>query len=285
MLKKWVIYSLEDPRGGGVRYVGITHQEPQKRLRGHLSKARRGARSHLFNWIRKLQADGVEPILRVLESGSGEGWGAAETQWIAWHRTLGCDLTNATDGGEGCPGHKVSLEARQKMREARLGKPLSPEHKAKVAAGNRGKKMRPESIALGVEKRCGFKHTAEARAKISAARKGKAGWIPTPDVLAKRARAIQAAMSNKRAAGGTFSPDAATRAKISQANKGLKRSPETRARMSAARKAVCAKERERTGKQLGERASHKTCPICGLHMHRQSKTCRSCFEKAKTHCC
>lgn len=150
----------------------MTHQEPKKRLLNHLSRARKGARYHLFNWIRKLLTEGVEPTLRVIETGSGDGWGEAEAKWITRHRLQGCALTNATDGGEGCPGHTVSDEARAKIRAARLGKPLTEEHKAKVAAGNRGKKMSPESIARGVDKRRGLKHTPEAKAKISASRKG-----------------------------------------------------------------------------------------------------------------
>lgn len=276
-MKKWLVYTLEDPRGGGVRYVGITHQTPKKRLQGHMSRARKGARFHLFNWIRKLQSEGVDPLLHVIETGSGAGWDEAEVRWIAWHRAQGCDLTNSTDGGEGCPGHKVSPEARQKIRAARLGKPLTPEHRAKVAAGNRGKKMSPEAIARGVEKRRGFKHTAEAKAKIAASRKGKKGWVPTPEILAKRTKAIQEALEKKRAAGVQLGPDAETRAKISAANKGLKRSPETRAKMSAACKAFHAQEREISGKKLGERVTHKPCPICGSPMHRQSKSCRSCY--------
>ena len=224
---------------GGVRYVGITHQEPKKRLRGHLSRARKGARYHLFNWIRKLQSEEVVPLMRVVETGFGEGWGKAEAHWIEWYRSQGCALTNATDGGEGCPGHVVSSEARARIRAARLGKPLTAEHKAKVSAGNKGKKMSPKSIALSLEKRRGFKHTPEAKAKIAAARTGKKGWVPSPEALAKRAEAIKAALAAKRQAGWVRPPMSAEgRANISAAKKAkrFKHTPEAKAKMSAARR-------------------------------------------------
>ncbi len=48
------------------------------------------------------------------------------------------------------------LERKRKISEAKRGKRLSAEHKAKIAAGGRGRK-----------------HTAETKAKISAAMKGK----------------------------------------------------------------------------------------------------------------
>lgn len=244
-MRPWVIYTLADPRSGDVRYVGQTHQKPKKRLQGHLSRARSGARYHLMTWIRSLLREGLEPSMTVVEEGEGDLWGITEKKWVAHYRNQGCDLTNSTEGGEGCPGHAVSAEAREKIRRARLGKPLSAEHRAKVAQGNRGKKMQPSSIAKTVAAHIGLKHTDEAKAKISAARKGRSigkGVKPSPEVVEKRVAARRAAMVLRREQGvppATISES--HRRKISTANKGRKHTAEAKAKMSVSKKARDAK--------------------------------------------
>lgn len=277
-MKTWLIYTLEDPRGGGVRYVGVTHRTLKARLAGHLSLARKSVSYHSINWIRKLQSEGVTPVILAIESGWGPDWGRVETKWISWYREQGCALTNATTGGDGAPGHTMSLAARAKVRAAQLGRKHTPEHRAKVAAGNRGKKMSPEAIAKTAAASRGRKHTPEAIAKMREARLGKKGWVPDPETLARRAISIKEALDRKRASGWSPSPSAETRAKISASTKGVKRSPETRARMSAATKAVRAREKEAGRINLG---SSRPCPLCGKPRHRQSKSCRKCWANQR----
>ena len=237
-VRLWTIYTLEDPRSGDVRYVGVTHQKMRVRYAQHLELARKSPRYHLANWVRSLLANGVQPLMVPVEVGSGEGWGEAETKWIKHFRELHCDLVNATNGGEGCPGHSVSAEARERIRQAHLGKPLSAAHRAKVAAGNRGKKMSPEAIEKTAAFWRGRKHRPESRAKISLALRGKSRRAPTSEVLARRGAAIRAAF----AAPDWVSPwlgrhqSTETKAKISAANRGRKRSPESCTKISAARR-------------------------------------------------
>lgn len=223
----WEVYTLEDPRGGGVRYVGVTRIGTQKRLAAHLREAPKG-RYHRSNWIKKLLSEGVHPVAKVVQQGSGDGWGAAESYWITWHRDRGCDLTNATDGGEGAWGHTVSPEAREIMRKARLGKPLSESTRAKLSAMRKGRKIAPEAVAKSAEAHRGLKHTPEAKAKIAAARLGKPGWRPSPETIAKRVAATKARMTSD----GWVDP---------RVGKAL--SPETRAKISAAAKARHAARR------------------------------------------
>jgi hypothetical protein len=235
----WVIYTLEDPNGGGVRYVGMTHQRVKARLSRHLTLARAGKRYHLTNWLRTLLSAGVEPLLKVIDSGVGDGWGSTERKWIQWHREQGYHLTNATDGGEGATGHTVSAEARERIATAHRGKPLSAEHRAKVREGNLGKKMSPEAIAKTALFWRGRKHSAETKKKISVAMKGRKGWKPTPETIAKRSVSIRAALSSEEwvdpRKGRARSPE--TRAKISAAKKGREHTPETRAKISASKRA------------------------------------------------
>ena len=71
----WVVYTLSDPRvPDAVRYVGVTHESPARRLGRHLSDARgmKGTH-HSACWIRSLLREGVVPVLRVIDGGVGEG--------------------------------------------------------------------------------------------------------------------------------------------------------------------------------------------------------------------
>jgi hypothetical protein len=251
-VRTWVIYTLEDPRVDGVRYVGITHEEPAKRLAKHLYLARLGKTYHMSNWIRKLVADGVQPTLKVIHSGKGPGWGAVERWWIQWHRERGCQLVNSTEGGEGALGHTVSAEARAKMSAARLGKPLSPEHRAILRVRNTGKKMSREAIAKTAAFWRGRNHRAETKQKISAARLGKKGWIPTADQLERRAVAIRAALAEKRDSGWAHPNKGRplseeTKAKMASTKKGRKHTDEAKAK--AKMREAAAKRRARSATQ------------------------------------
>ena len=82
-------------------------------------------------------------------------------------------------------GTRATAETRAKMSAAKAGKKHSAEHRAKNSAANTGRKLSDEHRAnlsaamignkgaLGYKNSLGYKHTAEARAKISAARRKK----------------------------------------------------------------------------------------------------------------
>lgn len=257
-MRPWSIYVLEDPRDGRIRYVGVTHQRLATRLNGHLSRARRGFNSHSANWIRRLLADGLRPAIREVEKGFGEGWGSAESKWMAHYRALGCALTNLTSGGEGCPGHSVSLAAREKIRAARLGSKLSEEAKAKLRAANCGKKMSPDAIRRSVDRRRGRSHSPESISKMSKAKLGKKMPSPRPEVIARMAASARASYQRRLAAGLIPEVSSVTRAKISAAIRGKRRSEATKLRMSEAAKRAYTEGRRKCGRTL------KTCPLCGV---------------------
>jgi hypothetical protein len=127
-------------------------------------------------------------------------------------------------------GWKPSAVTRAKMSAAKRGRKLSPEHVAKIASANRGKKYPNRS--------------PEWRAKISASKLGKsATWNKKPKTEAHRAK-IAAANIGKRHSEETkakMSAAALGRAKtaehaaaISRGKLGWNPSQQTRARMMAA---------------------------------------------------
>jgi hypothetical protein len=185
------IYCLIDPRSGEIRYVGKA-DEPQRRLRRHLRDKRD---CHRTAWIRSLAVAGVQPAVVPLEHVAKSDWQTAERRWIQFMRANGADLVNGTDGGDG-----------GRMR---------PEARAKQAARMRGRATNP----------AGWKHTPEARSKLSESHKGKAMLPQTraairAAIFGKKWTTEQRARLSKVVTGRSMSAE--TRTKISQAFKGKK---------------------------------------------------------------
>ncbi len=131
-MSDFIIYGLVDPRSGLLRYVG--------RSSNGLARPRRFHSARCFSWERSLKSLGLKKqveVLEELEDGPdvNKRLNDVERWWIASVKAVGGELLNMTDGGGGMlnPCH----ETRQKMREAKLGVPRSPEAKDAVARGSR----------------------------------------------------------------------------------------------------------------------------------------------------
>lgn len=202
----WYVYTLTDPRTNEVRYVGWTTNLP-RRLREHIAEPRR-YRTHKSNWIRSVLADGQKPILIVVETGKGEGWEAVECKWIAAYRAQGCNLTNATDGGNGALRRVFTPETRQKISATKRARGIPPESRERITAASRGRKQTPEHIKKAADARRGWKQTPEVIERISAlnrgkkqspehtakaiaGRKAKGGWKVTPEHIEKMAAKLR----------------------------------------------------------------------------------------------
>jgi hypothetical protein len=112
------IYTLSDPRTLEVRYVGMTTKTLEARLKGHLRNYPH-EKNHRARWIRSLQDVGLIPVIVEIDAVPVDLYAEAERRWIAFYHTQGARLVNATDGGEGTPGFKMSPEARKKISEAK----------------------------------------------------------------------------------------------------------------------------------------------------------------------
>lgn len=143
------IYELLDPRTAEVRYVGQS-VDSKRRVKWHLRAAARGRRGYIYNWIRQLLSLGLEPVWRVLQQVDEESADDREIYWIQARRAAGCRLTNATDGGLGGRGRRLSEETRRKIGAAHAGKTVSVEARAKVSRAKAGKPLKPEHRELVV---------------------------------------------------------------------------------------------------------------------------------------
>lgn len=110
------VYVLKDANGI-VRYVGKTVHSVVKRFSRHLAAAREGLRTHKATWIRSMLEAGTVPTLSVIWHGDGDG-SKEEIEWIAYFKSAGCDLTNATEGGEGIVGFVQSANLRKTHSES-----------------------------------------------------------------------------------------------------------------------------------------------------------------------
>jgi hypothetical protein len=186
------IYGLVDPaEPKHVRYVGMTLTR-KKRPYDHAKNARNGSKRHphLLNWVRKIQSEGREYDVLVLEqlsSGISRSLaGFAEQCYIKSLREIGHDLTNATiggDGGDASTGRVRSAEARAKYSIAQkaswakrkaasngcsLGHPWSKEARAKLSATKMGSRASEETRKILSAAHLGSLRTEGSKAKQSA---------------------------------------------------------------------------------------------------------------------
>lgn len=135
MTRAWSIYVLCDPRTGEAGYVGLTSQRVDERLAAHMSKSRCGGSAPVSAWIAALDE---EPSVWVAETHSCRDAAAEAERWlIAYLRSVGADLRNDSEGGEGHPTIedpktlmilvRVRKDERAAMQRAadEAGRPLS----------------------------------------------------------------------------------------------------------------------------------------------------------------
>lgn len=141
------IYALMEPDFVTIRYVGKT-VDLSKRYKRHLQPCARGSATHKHNWIASLLRRGDKPIMVELENVPlGGDWASRERYWIAYYRSLGFDLTNATRGGDGQTGLRHTDEARTKMSRAHKGRSKSPETRERIRQARLGKRLSDETKA------------------------------------------------------------------------------------------------------------------------------------------
>lgn len=249
----------------GKKYVGIT-SVPTKRFQQHIKSAREGSRHALHCAISKYGSDAF--TYEII--GLSETWddlAALEISLIAHHRSFVSDGGyNMTRGGDGAVGYKHRPEVCEARRLARTGCKHTPEALAKMSATHkgrihsaeskakrsaamvgrkmseaecarrRGRKLKPEhaealrSANIGNKYSVGIKRTDEQRAHLSEIKRGK----PVHDEMARQrireALALQAPTFGML--GKVHSDD--TKARMSAAKIGKKKSPETIERMKLA---------------------------------------------------
>lgn len=143
MATKNLIYGYLDPRDGQLRYVGgsTTGTRRPRRFTNHCARC--------LNWIRSLAKAQLEPVIVVLEELPDDcqvfSKDGPEVQWIARMRAAGHDLTNTTDGGDGCVGRTVSSETRTKISFSLKGRKRPQELRDKLSRATGGQSFQDQN--------------------------------------------------------------------------------------------------------------------------------------------
>ncbi|MUL63702.1 NUMOD3 motif protein [Mycobacterium sp. CBMA 234] len=239
-----LIYGVRLRSESVYRYVGLTTKTAQLRLRQHLKVAGAGRKTPFYDWLRKQQREDL--IVDPFDWTDGlDELGEAEIAWIALLRQEGHPLLNLADGGLGPTGVVWTAEMREAARIRSTGRKIPSRFGEEAPFYQR-------------------EHSAEQRAKWSAARKGTNIGADNPNYGKFGA--------DHPSFGHVMSDDA--KAKLSEKMKGAgnpnfgrSASVETRAKMSAVRK----------GRPMpsSRRSAHTR-----YHTNRGVKndTCRYCIE-------
>ena len=188
-MERFVIYGLVDPRNDQLRYVGKSTTGAKQRLASHLCPSSLKEQTRKNGWLKGLLKKSLRPEVITIEVCEGKAdLNEAERHHIAAFRALGCNLTNATPGGDG-EGWPCSEEKRAKLSAATKGRRLSvltSETYARIGLKARGRKRSPESIAKTASKNKGQKRSPEQLQRFSEVSRLK--WAE-PGYVEKMARA------------------------------------------------------------------------------------------------
>lgn len=131
--RKWCVYMHVNKTNNKI-YVGITSRAPEKRWGKNGSGYSKEDQFVFYRAIKKYGWDGFEHII-FAESLTADEAKHMEKLLIAFYKTNCCRYRNPeygynmTDGGDGCFGHIMSEEAKQKIREKATGRVWSEEQK------------------------------------------------------------------------------------------------------------------------------------------------------------
>jgi group I intron endonuclease len=114
---KYTIYKLIDPISKEIRYIGLTFNDLNQRLKSHFYEK---SKSHKSNWIQSLRKQGLKPIIESIEDNilSYDEVCDREIYWIQKYKSEGHPLTNMASGGN--KNKKMSDESREKMSIAQI---------------------------------------------------------------------------------------------------------------------------------------------------------------------
>lgn len=144
-MREITIYGLCDPRNQQIKYVGKTVQPLNFRLSQHIHHYGVKKRTKKSCWITQLLKENLYPEIFEIERIDEQNWIEAERFWIAYFKSIGCDLKNIAIGGEGNGGNKLTEQHKAKIAIASTGKKHTEEAKRKISEKAIGRK-RPWTI-------------------------------------------------------------------------------------------------------------------------------------------
>lgn len=142
------IYGLIDPKSNEIRYIGQSSIGMKRSKQHWLKKSELNNGTKVHNWCKKLLREKLEPKIVVLEEYDCENptkehisnWlNNNEILAIEYYRSIGCNLTNMTDGGNGTVGKETSDITKKKISKSLKGIKRSEETKKRCSKARSGK--------------------------------------------------------------------------------------------------------------------------------------------------
>lgn len=160
MKQKYYIYTLSDPTTGEVKYVGKTKNMKERLIRHMEPSNLKNAWTSKTKWILWLKAQGLKPMIEILDEGDAENIDALEIYWISQLKQWGYKLKNNSNGGPNpvyWTGRKLSPEhilkrimndpRRKDICEYEIGTDKLLAEYISVADASRKTGHKPETIA------------------------------------------------------------------------------------------------------------------------------------------
>ena len=139
-MKKVYIYGLVDKSKNELKYIGKSIN-PQSRYRKHLQDSNKKI-SYKDKWVHSLLENNNKPELLIIDEVDEVNWEFWEKHYISYYKSIGCKLTNISEGGENPPsayGRKWTPEQIKKNSESNKGKKRSEETKRNISLAKKGK--------------------------------------------------------------------------------------------------------------------------------------------------
>lgn len=112
-------------------------------------------KSHNKNWLINLKKEDLEPQMIIIEEVDRAVWKEAEIFWIAYFRSIGSNLNNHREGGDGFNSEEVAY-----YNKTRVNKPSTIEKYRKRAAEKNAKTWKlihpdgTEEVVTDLQARC-----------------------------------------------------------------------------------------------------------------------------------
>lgn len=119
-MNRYIIYGLQDPNDGLVKYIGKTKQPLKNRLRQHIYISSKEKTKHLkkSKWIQSLLSENKKPLIIHIETTNKSQWKEKERKWFDFYKQ---NLFNH-EKSIGCGGDRSHFVKWDKKHIKLLGK-------------------------------------------------------------------------------------------------------------------------------------------------------------------
>lgn len=164
-------------RKSGKAYIGQTMRGVRSRLYSHESAARHGSNLPFHRAIRRHGIEAFETVVLAV-CFDAEAASEFERALIAEYKTFGKGGYNATLGGEGTAGTRISARRRREISRQFRSLKRTEQHRRRISDALKGRKMSPEWVEKIASQKRGVPQDLVRRASsLAALEKAQEAWL------------------------------------------------------------------------------------------------------------